>query len=330
MSSNTQQTILVTAASGHIGNCLIPLLLNDPSQPKIILPTTNAAKLASTLPSPTPSQITIEEGSIQDPSWMQQILTTHNVTSVFLCLTGDNELMVTLNIFDAMLKCPSIKHLVYLSACGDFSLQAITDNHLLRDVSAGHVVVKFILEAKLRYGLPAPSSSGGPGFTHTIIGPTLFFDNDLRCKTSLLEKQWFDEPIGTKGVSRVAPADIALAVYTSLVKDQGRNYHGQKIMVGSRQLYTSKDIAALWSKNLGKQIKAQGSDSASLDGFEEHFKRFKGPGWARDMRLMYEIFETRGFGMTQEEYDTQVKFLGKEPESYEEFVENAARGWLKE
>ena len=328
MSSTSRETILITAGSGNIGRRLIPLLLSALSAPKLILPTSSAAKLHQAYPDPPTDRLVVEEGSIQDPQWIQSIITTHSVSAVFLCLTGDNELFTTLNFLDAMTRSKTVKHLVYLSACGDFSLSAIETKHALQGVSAPHAVVKFIVEAKLRYGMPSPTSPSG--FTYTVIGPSLFFDNDLRSKASLLGKEGlFDQPIGSKGVSRVAPGDIALAVCNALIHDRGQKYHDKKIMVGSLKTYASPEIAAIWSRALGKEVSVAGSDAESLDAFEGGLRTKVGPSWARDMRLMYEIFETKVFGMTEEEYEMQVELLGKEAESYERFVEETARKWLE-
>jgi hypothetical protein len=45
---------------------------------------------------------------------------------------------------------------------------------------------------------------------------------------------------------------------------------------------------------------------------------------------MYGVFQDHGFGMTEEQYEHQVKFLGREPSSYEAFVEKTAQEWLTE
>lgn len=267
------------------------------------------------------NRVRVVEGSISDANFVERICVENSVTAVFLCLTSESELMVTLNMLDALKRATCVKHLVYLSACGDFSLQAI-ENGIMKNASAGHVVVKFILEAKLRYGLAAPEDGG---LTWTIIGPTLFFINDLRSKKSILERGFFDEPIGSKGVSRVHPADIALAVTKALVDPKGS--HGKKIMIGSLRTYTAEDTGRVWSEKLGKEVKVMGNDEKSMSELEAHISKIMNPGWGRDMRLMYEIFEEVGFGMSEEDYRAQVEFLGKEPEDYEKWVGETAQKW---
>lgn len=224
------QTVFITAASGHIGSKLIPLLLQTPTT-KLVLPTTNAARLTSSLPNS--GLITIVEGSIQDPQWVETQLKAHNVDTVFLCLTRTDELLTTLNIFSVLKRTPSMKHIVYLSACGDFLSLATSGR--LNGWKAAHGVVKLPVELALR------ELCQESGFTSTVLGLTLFFDNDMRQKMGILKDGVYPEPLGKKGASRVSTDDIAEAVRIAVL-DQGEKWDGKKIMVGSRKRYTVSDI----------------------------------------------------------------------------------------
>ncbi|RSM08920.1 hypothetical protein CEP52_004377 [Fusarium oligoseptatum] len=327
MSSDTPSTYLITAASGHIGQRLVPLILAQDTRPTIILPTNNPDRLKSQLGSyGNDARVKVVHGNIQDPIFLETTMRAHGVTATFVCLTGENELMVTLNFFDAMKRAETVKHLVYLSACTNFDLDAIQAGHL-KDVTAGHVLVKHIIEAKLRYGLLERDQPGG--FSWTIIGPSLFFDNDLRSKGSMLKQGFIDEPLGNKGVSRADLADIALATANAL-QDDGRVWAGKKVMIGSLKTYTSTDTARLWSEALGAEITAAKSDEEGLAEFEKLYRTRVGSVWARDMRLMYEFFERNGFGMTEAEHQEQVKLLGKNPANYEEFIKKTAGEWKRD
>ncbi|KAK7416160.1 hypothetical protein QQX98_005357 [Neonectria punicea] len=327
MSSNTSPTYFITAASGNIGKRLVPLLLSQPSHPTLVLPTTNPDRLASQLQTKAyDPRVKIIHGDIQDPIFLETTFKAHHVTAVFLCLTGENELMVSLNFFDAMKRAATVKHLVYLSACGDFDLDAIRSG-TLHDSAAGHVLVKPILEAKLRYGLSPREQPGG--FSWTVLGPTLFYTNDLRSKQSMLKQGFFDEPLGRSGVSRVDPADIALAAANAL-QDDGKVWAGKKVMIGGLKTYSNVEVAKLWSEALGTDIVPAKSDEAGLAAFEELFRPRMNPVYARDMRLMYEWFDVRGFGMTEAEFQDQVALLGRAPASYEQFVSKTAEEWKVE
>jgi uncharacterized protein YbjT (DUF2867 family) len=134
--------ILVTAAGGNIGSVLVPMLAQH--EVNLILATRNAARLQAKLA--TAANVSIEEGSVKDPQWVEAILKKHQIDTVFLCLTSHDELIVALNFVDAMKRAGSVKHLVYVSACGDYATGADLEN-LMRTQSAMHVVVK---EAEVR------------------------------------------------------------------------------------------------------------------------------------------------------------------------------------
>ncbi|KAI3325424.1 hypothetical protein HD806DRAFT_533094 [Xylariaceae sp. AK1471] len=70
-------------------------------------------------------RVRIMHGDIQTPTFFEAVFKKHGVTATFVCLTGENKLMSTLNFFDAMRRAGSVKYWVYLSAYGDFDLGAI-------------------------------------------------------------------------------------------------------------------------------------------------------------------------------------------------------------
>ena len=137
------------------------------------------------------------------------------------------------------------------------------------------------------------------------------------------DEGFFDELVGSKGVSRVDLLAVARAC-----EGDGRKGGGEKVMIGSLERYIDRDVARLWSEALGREVKATLSDTAGMDAFEEHMKKGRICGvWARDLKLMYEIFEEEGFAMTEAEYEQQVALLGMKPEDYEKFVADTAKAW---
>jgi uncharacterized protein YbjT (DUF2867 family) len=311
--------ILVTAAGGNIGSLLVPMLAQQKSN--LVLPTSNAARLQANLK--PAANISIEEGSIKDPQWIESILNKHQINTVFLCLTSHDELIVALNFLDAMKRAGSVKHLVYVSACGDFTSRAGLEN-VMRTQSAMHVVVKATIEQKLKYG--------GFPWTSTVLGPTLFFSNDLRSKDGMLAEGFFDEPLGKAGASRVGVPDIALAACETLLHPT--KWAGKKIMLGSLRRFTGAESAALWSKALGRQIKMEG-DPEHYEAAYPLWKRQAfgldvemSKAWERDLRLMYEGFGEHGFGMSEEEHKLQVEVLGKHPDDYVQWVQETGSQWV--
>ena len=223
--------VFITSASGNIGTELVPLLIQSDAIKTLLLPTSNGARLKASIPSS--NKTTVVEGSIQDPQWLETQFASHKIDTVFLNLTGTDELFTTMNFLSSIQRSGTVKHLVYLSACGNF-LSPDFANTVLRQCLAAHVLVKVITEQTLQATRPP---SDPRGFSWTIIGPTLFMENDRRAKGPMLASGFFPEPIGTSGVSRVACRDIALGV-AKAIEDQGRVWDRKKIMIGTKRTYT--------------------------------------------------------------------------------------------
>ncbi|KAL8734893.1 MAG: hypothetical protein Q9166_001245 [cf. Caloplaca sp. 2 TL-2023] len=209
---------LVTSASGQIGTPLIPLLLKSSSIKNIVLPTTKVSRLTSQVPQA--NRIIIFDGSIQNPAWVEENFTKHQIDTVFLNLTGVDEVFTTLQL-------PLLHHPLWLSEAFNLPL----------GLTPGHVLVKTAIERMLQQSKVFREG----GRTFTILGPTLFFTNDLRGKETMMGPMGiYGEPIGTMGVSRVDVEDIALAVLK--VAESPEIGNGKNIMIGRKELYTSYTI----------------------------------------------------------------------------------------
>jgi uncharacterized protein YbjT (DUF2867 family) len=214
------QTVFVTAASGNIGTILIPRLLRQRGV-KLILATTQAPKLAHFKDN---TNVSIIEGALSDPQWVEKQLVDHQVNTVFLNLWGTDELFTVFNMLDAIQRVANVKHVVYLSACGDF----LGDPDHVIDWMSPHTKIKPPVERALQ---------NIQVFTHTVIGPTLFFENDRKVKAAIIHGRQWVEPYGEKGASRVAVADVALAAEIAIL-DRGTKWGGKKIMLGTLKKYT--------------------------------------------------------------------------------------------
>jgi nucleoside-diphosphate-sugar epimerase len=316
-----EHTVLITAAGGNIGSALVPHLLST-GKAKLILPTSSASRIQSQLPTTASApNVAIEEGSIKDPFWVQSILSKHQVSTVFLCINGTDELLTSLNFFDAMQRAGCVKHLVFLSACGDFVSEKGVER-VFRITNCMHVLVKSSLETKLRFG--------EFGWKTTVLGPTLFFTNDLRSKKAMLKEGLFDEPHGEAGVSRVSLADIALAAATVILNPEHKHV-GKKIQLGSLKTYKGAETTAMWSKAIGKDIRMLPCDDEGLGELEARWRNYGlGNEWVRDVRLMYEVFGHFEFGMSKGDYKVQCEVLGKEPDDYDSWVMETGKQWQSE
>ncbi|KAL9129305.1 MAG: hypothetical protein Q9217_002216 [Psora testacea] len=327
--------VFATGASGTIGKELVPLLMQSTVINRLILPTSNASKLTAAVPNS--DKVTIQEGSIQDPQWVERQLIEHKVDTVFLCMGGTDELYTTMNFFSSMKRSGCVKHLVWISAGGDY-LSPEFGQKLLQNCLCGHVIVKIIIEQVLQ----ATRGPADGGFSWTIIGPTLFMENDEKVKDVIMGAGFYPDPVGNTGISRVAAKDIALGA-TKAIEDQGKVWGGKKVMIGTKKLYVEDDVSKLWGDVLGKPIIVQKPTKEGLEELENQARQVMDPTWGRDIRLvsrvrgvpMFDLFEEKlfngkGFSLSDDEYEDQKRLLGREPIGYEEWVERHAAEWKRE
>lgn len=159
------------------------------------------------------------------------------IDTVFLNLTGTDDLFTTMNFLSCVQRCATVKHLVYLSACGDFLAPGFATRRSSGRASRPTWSSRSSpsRRSRRRGRGPRPAASAGP-----IIGPTLFMENDKWAKGAMMASGFFPKPIGTAGVSRVACRDVALAVVKA-VEDQGRVWDRKKIMIGTKETYTVRE-----------------------------------------------------------------------------------------
>jgi nucleoside-diphosphate-sugar epimerase len=309
------KSILITSASGNIGRELIPLLLSTtPKETTLVLPTSSSTRLSSSFPlTLDKTRLSIVEGAVSDPQWLESICTAHAVEAVFLNLGGQDELFTTMGALDAFSRA-GVKHVVYLSCAGEFtSPQGVAD--MLREWGSASVVVKVAVEQRLWHATYP--------FKWTVVGPTLFFENDIRTKEILLGEGWMPEPLGEMGVSRVSCKDVARVVAKS-VEDGGEKLDKRKVNVGSLRRYTGRETEEMWSKALGREIRMGKGDREGLRAYEEHWAQVI-PGTAgravgRDLDMMCRGWVKNGYGPSEDEYRLLRAVLGKDADDYGPWV----------
>lgn len=125
----------------------------------------------------------------------------HGVDTVFLCLTGVDELLVAVKFLDAMQRTGCVEHIVYLSACGDFlSLQV---RRAWRRSCARVLLRTSLSRVRSSTRLRTLSLQGRrQSWVRRSFSPNI---------VALLKDGFPGEPLGKKGVSRVSTANLALA-----------------------------------------------------------------------------------------------------------------------
>jgi nucleoside-diphosphate-sugar epimerase len=308
------KSILITSASGNIGRELIPLLLSTTQSTTLVLPTSSASRLQSAFaPNLDNSRLVITEGAIANPVWLETTCKTHAVETVFLNLGGQDELFTTLGALDAFARA-GVKHVIYLSCAGEFTSPEGAAA-FLRAYGSASVVVKIAVEQRLWYG--------GYPFKWTVVGPTLFFENDVRTPEILVKEGFMPEPLGERGVSRVSCKDVARVVAKG-VEDGGARLGGRKVNVGSWRRYTGSETEEMWTRALGRDVRMGKGDEEGLQAYEEHWAEVipctAGRSVGRDLQNMCRGWVENGYGPSEDEYRLLRAVLGKETDDYAEWV----------
>lgn len=317
------KSILITSASGKIGGELVPLLLSTTAKDntKLVLPTSSASRLSAAYPEDA-SRLAVAEGKVSDPVWLESLCKEHAVETAFLNLGGQDELYTALGALDSFSRA-GVKHVIYLSAAGEFtSPQGVAE--VLRVFGSAEVVAKVAVEQRLLYGQYP--------FKWTVVGPTLFFENDLMAPDLLVKEGVLPQPLGEQGVSRVSCADIARVVVKS-AEDGGEKLNGRKVNVGSARRFTGRETEAMWGKALGREVYVAKGDKEGLEAFEmglrEVIPGVAGRAIGRDLVMMASGWVREGFGVSEDEYRLTRAVLGKEADDYEGWVAKTAKD-LKE
>ena len=159
------------------------------------------------------------------------------------------------------------------------------------------------------------------GLAWTILRPNSFYQNDLRLREAIVNHGVYPLPIGGKGMNRVDIRDIAEAAVTAMTKP---GHAGREYPLHGPQALTGKDVAATYTRHLGREVRYAGDD---LDAWEKQ-ARATVPDWlVQDLRIMYEYFQKHGFRASSVDFAQQLHVLGHEPRTFDAFVAEVAPTW---
>lgn len=159
------------------------------------------------------------------------------------------------------------------------------------------------------------------GLEWTIVAPNNFYQNDLNFRPMLTGPGIYPQPIGPVGVSHVDCNDIALIAMRCLL---GSGHAGKTYAVVGPESHTGEENAAIWAEALGRPVHYIGDD---LDAWAEQVRDVM-PEWlVEDLVIMYEYFIEHGLIATAREVETCRQFLGRQPRSYESWVNEVAARW---
>jgi uncharacterized protein YbjT (DUF2867 family) len=171
--------------------------------------------------------------------------------------------------------------------------------------------------------IPIESAIESSGLQATLLRAATFFQNDLALRGALVHGGVYPTPMGSTGVSCVDVRDIADAAVHALL-DEG---HAGRIypIVGPR-IWTGPEVAALWSKHLGRPVAYGGDD---LEAWAHQARTMLPERLVHDLRLMFESFQERGLRAGASDVSLAETVVGHRMRTYEAFVAETAADWKR-
>lgn len=283
--------ILVIGGTGTVGSQVVRELLARKVDVNVL---TRSADKAKALP----AGARVATGDLLDPGTVRSVF--NSVDGVFMLnavsSTETHEGLMALN--GALMS--KVKRIVYMSV-----------HNLDKALHLPHFGSKFPIEAVIK----------SSGMSYTIIRPNNFYQNDFWFKDALLQHGVYPQPIGDVGLSRVDVRDIAEAAAIALTTS---DHEGETYNLVGPEVWTGRTTAEVWSRALGKPIAYAGND---LDAWEKQSLQYL-PAWmVFDLKLMYELFQEKGFKATPADIERQTRMCGHTPRGFEDFTRETAKMW---
>jgi len=208
--------------------------------------------------------------------------------------------------------------------------QALIALNLAREAGIARIVYLSVIHSDRYVNVPHFAGKYGVermieqmGFNATVLRPAYFMNNDLTIKDVVLGYGVYPMPIGSKGLAMIDARDIGEIAAIELVRREratGPLPIDRINLVGPDTL-TGADVAAIWTKALGRTVAYGGDDTGR---FEQNLRQFM-PGWmAFDMRLMSERFLTDGMIPEAGDVARLTALLGRPLRSYRDFAGETA------
>ncbi len=172
-----------------------------------------------------------------------------------------------------------------------------------------------------RTKIPVEHAVKESGMAWTILRPNNFFQNDLWLRDAIVQRGVYPHPVGGKGLNRVDVRDIAACAVNALMKP---GHEGRVYPVNGPDALTGDEIAAIYSRHLGREVRYGGDD---LDAWAEQVKYLLPEFMVPEMRIMYQFFQSYGAAATAEELEQQRMILGRDPRSFDDFVREIVPAW---
>jgi uncharacterized protein YbjT (DUF2867 family) len=236
---------------------------------------------------------------------------------------------------------PATLGAVFADVDAVFLMTALSRNETLQGLAAVSAAQKARVNKLVYLSVPMPPGSDHiphylgkvpiecaireSGLNYTILRPNNFFQNDyLWCRAAVMFYGIYPQPIGSVGLNRVDIRDVAQAATQALIRP---GYDCKEYPLHGRDILTGEGVAAIFSKHIGREIRYGGNDLESWAKQAQHMM----PEWmVRDLRIMYDYFQRHGLLAAPQDFTEQYKVLGREPQSFDDFVAEIVPIWGRE
>ena len=176
-----------------------------------------------------------------------------------------------------------------------------------------------------RSKLPIEQAIKEAGFGYTLLRPNNYFQNDyLWCRAAVMSYGVYPQPIGSVGLNRVDIRDVGEAAANALTEP---GHDGAEYPLHGPDVLTGEDVAAVFSKHLGRPIRYAGNDLEEWAKQAQHMM----PEWmVKDLRAMYDHFQQHGLLASPQDFAHQRKILQHEPRNFNAFVAEILPVWRSE
>lgn len=285
-------TILVTGATGTVGRHVVEQLAQRGAKVRALVRDPAKARF--------PAGVALAQGDLLDVDSLRSAFSGISTLFLLNAVVPDEftQALVALNLAREA----GIERIVYLSVI-----------HSDRYVNVPHFAGKFAVERMIEQ----------MGLNATILRPAYFMNNDLTIKDVVTGYGVYPMPIGGKGLAMIDARDIGEIAALELIRREqaATPLPLDRLNLVGPDTLTGADVAAIWTKVLGRPIAYPGDDTA---GFEQNLRRFM-PSWmAFDMRLMSERFLTDGMLPEAGDVARLTTLLGRPLRSYRDFAAELA------
>ncbi|TCV60246.1 NmrA/HSCARG family protein [Neorhizobium sp. S3-V5DH] len=281
-------TILVTGATGNIGNQVVQHLVAQGADVKALVRDRSKANF--------PAAVDLVQGDFLNVDSLRSAF--DGVSTLFLlnAVVADEvtQALIALNVARAA----GIERIVYLSVI-----------HPDVYVNVPHFAGKFAVERMIEQ----------MGMKATILRPAYFIQNEMMIKDAITGYGVYPMPVGDKGLAMVDVRDIAEVAALELIRRENAAapLPLNRINLVGPETLTGTEIAAIWSDALGRPTAYAGDNT---DAFESNLKQFMPPWMAFDMRMMGERFLTDGMLPENGDVARLEALLGRPLRTYRDFV----------